>query len=76
LIALLVRDFGVLNKTDREIGTAESLNFSALYIKLGVAFGGFVWYYFVQQSAAEYMSAFVMEEILALDNVFAITLIF
>lgn len=55
---------------------AESLKLSAPYIKLGVAFGGFVWYPFGQQSAAEYMAAFVMEKILALENVFSITLIF
>lgn len=43
VIALLVLDLGVLNRTDHEIGVAESLRLSALYISLGVLFGGFVW---------------------------------
>ena len=76
VIALLALDLGVLNKTDHEIGVAESLKLSALYIGLGVAFGGFVWYQIGQQAAAEYMTAFVVEKTLALDNVFVIALIF
>ena len=76
VLALLVFDLGVLNKDDHEIGVAESLRLSALYITLGIGFGGFVWYQFGAQSAAEYMTAFVVEKTLALDNVFVIALIF
>jgi tellurite resistance protein TerC len=76
VVALLVFDLGILNKDDHEIGVSESLRLSALYITLGVAFGGFVWWQFGGQSAAEYMTAFVVEKTLALDNVFVIALIF
>ena len=76
VIGLLALDLGVLNKTDHEIGVAESLKLSALYIGLGVAFGGFVWVQIGQQAAAEYLTAFVVEKTLALDNVFVIALIF
>jgi tellurite resistance protein TerC len=76
VMALLVLDLGVLNKEDHEIGVAESLRLSALYITLGVAFGGFVWFQFGAESAAEYITAFVVEKTLALDNVFVIALIF
>ncbi len=73
---LLAFDLGFLNKGDREIGVAQSLKLSALYITLAVAFGGFVWFQLGAQSAAEYMTAFVVEKTLALDNVFVIALIF
>jgi tellurite resistance protein TerC len=76
VMALLVLDLGVLNKEDHEIGVAESLRLSALYITLGVAFGGFVWFQFGAETAAEYITAFVVEKTLALDNVFVIALIF
>ncbi len=76
VLALLVFDLGVLNKGDEEIGVAQSLKLSAMYITLGVAFGGFVWYQLGAQPAAEYMTAFVVEKTLALDNVFVIALIF
>ncbi|MES2668014.1 MAG: TerC family protein [Pseudomonadota bacterium] len=76
VLALLAFDLGVLNKGNDEIGVTQSLKLSALYITLGVAFGGFVWYQLGAQPAAEYMTAFVVEKTLALDNVFVIALIF
>ena len=76
VVALLAFDLGILHKGDQEIGVAESLKLSALYITLGVSFGGFIWWQFGSQSAAEYMTAFVVEKTLALDNVFVIALIF
>ncbi len=76
VILLLAFDLGVLNKTDHEIGVSESLRLSALYISLGVGFGGFVWYILGLQPATEYLTAFVVEKTLALDNVFVISLIF
>ena len=76
VITLLAFDLGILNKTDHEIGVSESLKLSAFYITLGVGFGGFVWYQLGQQPAVEYLTAFVVEKTLALDNVFVIALIF
>jgi tellurite resistance protein TerC len=76
VILLLAFDLGILNKSDHEIGVGESLRLSALYISLGVTFGGFVWYMLGAQSATEYLTAFVVEKTLALDNVFVIALIF
>ncbi len=76
VIALLVFDLGVLNKTDHEIGVAESLKLSTLYITLGVAFSGFVWWQIGAEPAKLYLTAFVVEKTLALDNVFVIALIF
>ena len=76
VLAILIFDLGVLNKEDHEIGVAESLRLSALYIALGLGFGGFVWYQLGATSAAEYFTAFVVEKTLALDNVFVIALIF
>ena len=76
VILLLAFDLGILNKTDHEIGVRESLKLSVLYISLAVAFGGFVWYMLGAQPATEYLTAFVVEKTLALDNVFVIALIF
>ncbi len=76
VVTLLVLDLGLLHKTDQEIGVRQSLKLSALYISLGVAFGGFVWVQLGAQPAVEYLTAFVVEKTLALDNVFVIALIF
>ena len=76
VIALLVFDLGVLHRHDHEIGIAESLKLSAMYITLGVAFAGFVWWQIGAEESNLYLTAFVVEKTLAMDNVFVIALIF
>jgi tellurite resistance protein TerC len=71
-----VLDLGVLHRTAREIGVRESLLMSAGYIALGLAFGGFVWASLGAQSGVEYLTGFVVEKSLAIDNVFVIAMIF
>ena len=41
---LLAFDLGVLHRRQREIGVRESLLLSSVYLSLGVAFGGLVWW--------------------------------
>ncbi|WP_294925896.1 TerC family protein [uncultured Paracoccus sp.] len=76
VLVLLVLDLGVLNKGDQEIGVAKSLKLSAFYITLGVLFGGFVWWQLGLEAAGLYLTAFVVEKSLAMDNVFVIAMIF
>jgi len=76
VLVLLVLDLGVLHKKHREIGVRESLLMSLGYLTLGVGFGGWVWYSLGQQSGIEYLTGFVVEKSLAMDNVFVIAMIF
>jgi tellurite resistance protein TerC len=74
--ALLIFDLGVLHKESREIGVTESLVMSAVYIALGVAFGGWVWWYLGAEPGMAYLTGFAVEKALAMDNVFVIAMIF
>lgn len=76
VIAILSFDLGILHKENKEIGVGESIRLSVLYISLGLAFGGWVWWYLGADSGLAYMTGFVVEKTLALDNVFVIALIF
>jgi tellurite resistance protein TerC len=76
VIVLLVFDLGVLHKDTREIEMKESLLLSGFYITLGLLFGGFVWYQLGPQSGMEYLTGFVVEKSLAMDNIFVIAMIF
>ncbi|NLR98119.1 TerC family protein [Rhizobium sp. P38BS-XIX] len=76
VIAILSFDLGILHKENKEIGVGESIKLSLLYITLGLAFGGWVWWYLGADSGLAYMTGFVVEKTLALDNVFVIALIF
>lgn len=76
VILLLVLDLGLLHKESREIGIRESFLLSAFYIGLGLAFGGFVWMQNGAQAGLEYLTGFVVEKSLAMDNIFVIAMIF
>ncbi|TBN44148.1 TerC family protein [Paracoccus subflavus] len=76
VIALLAFDLGVLHKDDHEIGVAESLRMSAMYIVLGLTFAGFIYWQMGTEATAQYLTAFVVEKTLAMDNIFVIALIF
>ncbi|PTM47244.1 tellurite resistance protein TerC [Sphingomonas aerolata] len=73
---LLILDLGVLHRGQREIGVRESLALSAAYITLGLAFGGWIWWYIGPTAGLNYVTGFVIEKSLAMDNVFIIAMIF
>jgi tellurite resistance protein TerC len=74
--ALLSFDLGVLHKDDHEISVKESLLLSMGYISVALVFGAWVWWYLGAQSGMEYMTGFLIEKSLSMDNVFVIALIF
>ncbi len=76
VVALLVFDLGIMNRKDHEIEVKESLIFSALYITIGLLFGGWVWYEMGQTKAFEYLTGFIVEKTLSIDNVFVIAMLF
>ena len=76
VITLLVLDLGILHRKQREIGVTESLVMSAVYILLGLAFGAWVWWEMGATAGMNYVTGFVVEKSLAMDNVFVIAMIF
>jgi tellurite resistance protein TerC len=73
---LLALDLGVLHRKHKEIGVRESLALSAGYMTLGLSFAGLVWWQLGETAGIQYLTGFVVEKSLALDNVFVIALIF
>jgi tellurite resistance protein TerC len=76
VLVLLVLDLGVLHRDDHEIGIRESLWLSLGYVVVGVLFGGFVWWQLGAEPATEYITGYLIEKSLSLDNVFVIASIF
>ncbi len=76
VLALLALDLGVLNRGNRAPGAAKSLWISLFYITIATAFGGFVWWESGRDDGIDYLTGFLLEKTLALDNIFVIGLIF
>jgi len=73
---VLALDLGLLHRKQREIGVRESLVLSAGYLTLGLSFSGLIWWQIGETAAIQYLTGFVVEKSLALDNIFVIALIF
>ncbi|MFO0333502.1 MAG: TerC family protein [Pseudomonadota bacterium] len=98
VLAILVFDLGVLHRDAHEIGVKESLWMSALYIGLGLAWAGAIWWVYSAYADAGaidpsiagaataserawtavqlYLTGYLVEKTLAMDNVFIISMIF
>jgi tellurite resistance protein TerC len=74
--ALLAFDLGILHRDNREIGAKESLLLSAGYISMGLLFA--VWVFFQKggDASMDYLTGFLIEKSLSMDNVFVMALIF
>jgi tellurite resistance protein TerC len=76
VIALLAFDLGVLHKKTTEIPARESFKLYAGYVAIAAAFGAWVWWARGPQSGLEFFTGYLIEQSLAMDNVFVIATIF
>ena len=76
VIALLVFDLGILHKEDKEISAKESFVMYGGYVFIAFLFGLWVWYTRGAQSGLEFFTGYVIEQSLAMDNIFVIATIF
>lgn len=73
---LLLFDLGVLNRKQRAIGVSQALKLSAFYIVLGLLFSLWVFHALGEQAGYQYLSGYLIEKTLSLDNIFVFVLIF
>jgi tellurite resistance protein TerC len=76
VIGLLAFDLGVLHKDDKEISARESFILYGGYVAIALAFGAWVWWSRGAQSGLEFYTGYVIEQSLAMDNIFVIATIF
>jgi tellurite resistance protein TerC len=73
---LLTFDLGILHKQDKEISARESFLLYGGYVAVAALFGAFVWWSRGGQSGLEFYTGYVIEQSLAMDNIFVIASIF
>ncbi|WP_229402048.1 TerC/Alx family metal homeostasis membrane protein [Micromonospora okii] len=74
VIALLVLDF-IVTRKPHEVSIKEALGWSAFYIALPLAFGAWVWSRFGSQQGVEYLTGYLVEKSLSVDNLFVFMLL-
>lgn len=75
VLGLLAFDLGVLNKKDHEVSVRESLTMSGVYMVLALLFGAWIWYEVGAQQGSLFLTGYLVEQSLSLDNIFVISLV-
>lgn len=76
LVVALVFDLGLLSKKNQKVTIKQALNQTFFWVSLALAFFVYMWVERGQVLALEYLSAYLMEWSLSIDNIFVFILIF
>jgi tellurite resistance protein TerC len=76
LILALIFDLGLLSKKNKTVTIKQALWQTFFWVMLALAFFIYVWVERGQQTALEYISGYLMEWSLSIDNIFVFILIF
>lgn len=76
IVGMLALDLFVFHRDAHEVSLREAALFSAIWIGLGLGFGGLVFAWQGDQAGGEYLAGYLVEKSLSLDNVFVFALIF
>ncbi|RYY59008.1 MAG: TerC/Alx family metal homeostasis membrane protein [Chitinophagaceae bacterium] len=76
LLLALIADLGLLSKNDKKVTIKKALYQTFFWVALALAFFVFMWWENGQTLALEYLSAYLMEWSLSIDNIFVFILIF
>ena len=75
-LGMLVLDLRVFHRRGHTIGFREALGWSAMYVALAAIFAAVLYFWQGHQSALEFVTGYVLELSLSVDNLFVFLLIF
>jgi tellurite resistance protein TerC len=76
VLALLALDLGVFHRRAHEVRLREAALWSAAWVTLAVSFNGLVYVVAGPAKAAEFLTGYLVEKSLAVDNLFVFVLLF
>jgi tellurite resistance protein TerC len=76
ILGMLALDLFVFHRKAHEVSLREAAAWSAVWITLGLAFGGFIWMTRGSQVGSEYLAGYLIEKSLSMDNVFLFAMLF
>jgi tellurite resistance protein TerC len=76
ILALLALDLGVFHRRPRAVRVREALLWTLFWISLALLFNLGVWYRFGSARALEFLTGFLIEKALSVDNIFVFLVIF
>ncbi len=76
VLGLLALDLGVFHREAHELGVREALAWTVVWISLALLFNLGVYFWYGSERALEFLTGYVIEKALSVDNVFVFLVIF
>ncbi len=76
VLLMLALDLGIFHRKSHVVGFKEAAIWSAVWVSLALLFGGWVFLEFGTAKGTEYLTGYVIEKSLSVDNIFVFVMIF
>jgi tellurite resistance protein TerC len=76
VLGMLALDLGVFNRKAHEVHYKEALAWSAVWVALSLAFNWWIYHKFGTDKALEFLTGYVIEKALSVDNIFVFVILF
>lgn len=76
VLVFLALDLGVFHRRDEPITIRNALGWTAIWVAVSLAFNGLLWWHFGAVHAAEFLTGYLIEKSLSVDNLFVFVVIF
>jgi tellurite resistance protein TerC len=75
VLGMLALDLGVFNRKAHEVRFREAVIWSVVWISLAMVFNGWIYFAYGHQKALEFLTGYVLEEALSVDNIFVFVIL-
>jgi tellurite resistance protein TerC len=76
ILALLALDLGVFHRKAHAVSIREAVVWSAVWITLALAFNALIWWLRGPEPALQFLTGYLIEKSLSVDNIFVFALVF
>ena len=76
ILAMLALDLGVFHRKTHEVSVKEATAWSAVWITLAMIFNAGLWFFRGPEAGIQFLTGYLIEKSLSVDNIFVIALIF
>ncbi len=75
VLGMLALDLGVFNRKAHEVRFREAAIWSTIWISLAMIFNGWIYFAYGHQKALEFLTGYLLEEALSVDNIFVFVIL-
>lgn len=76
VLLMLAIDLGIFHRQSKKVSFKEAISWSVVWIMLALVFNGWIYYSMGEKPAVEFLTGYLVEKSLSVDNIFVFVLLF